>query len=73
MCKRSWRTYDLSYATLCRIQFFYLVNEKIVEFMGPTIVEIFDMFILFGLCNFSSRSRTIGIIDMMRVLIQNLV
>ena len=39
--------------------------------MGPTIVEI--LFILFGVCNFSSGNGTVGIIDMMRVLIQNLV
>ena len=39
--------------------------------MEPTIVVFFDMFILFGVCNFSSRNRTVGIIDMVRVFIRN--
>ena len=41
--------------------------------MWPTVVEFFDMFILFGACNFSSGNRTVEIIDMVQVLIQNLV
>ena len=39
--------------------------------MEPTIVEVFD--ISFDLCNSSSGNRNVGITDMVRVLIQNLV
>ena len=38
--------------------------------MGPPVVDFFNMFILFGVCNFSSGNRTVGIIDMVRVLIE---
>ena len=55
------------------MQFFYFVKEKLVEFMGPKIVEFVDMFMIFGVCNFFSGNRTVRIIDMVRVLIQNLV
>ena len=36
--------------------------------MRPTTVKFFNMFILFGVCNFSSGNRTAGIIDMVWVL-----
>ena len=51
---------------------FYFVNEKIVEFMGTSVVEFLDMFVLFCVCHFSSGNRTVGTIDMVRVLTQNL-
>ena len=41
--------------------------------MGPKIVEFVDMFMIFGVCNFFSGNGTVRIIDMVRVLIQNLV
>ena len=39
--------------------------------MGLTIVDFFDMFISFGVCNFPSGNRTVGIMDMVRVLMRN--
>ena len=50
---------------------FLFCKQKIAKLMGPTIAESFDIFILFGVCNFSSGNRTVGIIDMVRVFIQN--
>ena len=51
------------------MQFFYFVNEKLVEFMGPKIVEFVDMFMIFEECDFFSGNRTVRIIDMVRVFI----
>ena len=37
--------------------------------MGPKIVELVDMFVIFGVCNFFSGNRNVTIIDMVRVFI----
>ena len=41
--------------------------------MGPKTVEFVDMFMVFGVCNFFSGNRTARIVDVVRVLVQNLV